>query len=184
MIGNAASLALRWGCIRAQEAKMNPNDRRIVRALLLFFMLALAASGLSAIPLQRELGLLNQWCGTGSFMQGIWPSLAGWISHVNEGVQNGYGRYPFLAYGTDWLAFGHVAIALAFLGALRDPVKNIWVVEFGMLACVLVIPWALVFGGLRGIPPLWRLIDMSFGIFGIILLWWARKMILRGANQE
>lgn len=156
---------------------MNSANLRIVRVLLAFFMLALVASGLSAIPLQWEVGLLNQWLGTGSFMQSLWSSLADWISRVNEGVQDGYGQYPFLAYGTDWLAFGHVAIALAFIGALRDPVKNVWVVEFGMLACALVVPWALIFGWLRGIPPFWRLIDMSFGIIGIIPLWWARSII-------
>ncbi len=152
----------------------------LIRILLVFFILALVASGLSAIPLQWELGLLDQWFGAASSMQQLWPSLAGWISTVNAGVQDGYGRYPFLAYGTDWLAFGHVAIALAFIGALRDPARNVWVIEFGMLACLLVIPWALLFGWLRGIPPFWRLIDMSFGIVGIIPLWWARTLIRRG----
>lgn len=153
----------------------------LIRVLLVFFMLGLLASGLSAIPLQWELGLLDHWLGSGSFVQPVWPALAGWISKVNEGVQNGYGRYPFLAYGTDWLAFGHVAIALAFIGALRDPRRNVWVVEFGMLACLLVIPWALLFGWLRGIPLMWRLVDMSFGLVGILPLWWARRLIRQGA---
>jgi hypothetical protein len=152
---------------------------RIIRGILLFFMLALAASGLSAIPLRWEVGLLDRWLGTASFMQQVWPSMAGWIEQVNAGVQNGYGQYPFLAYGTDWLAFGHVAIALAFIGALRDPYRNVWVVEFGMLACALVIPWALVFGAVRGIPIFWTLVDMSFGIVGIVPLWYARQLILR-----
>ena len=177
MIENATSSVLSCGKLQKAGGNMNSANLRIVRVLLAFFMLALVASGLSAIPLQWEVELLNQWFGTGSFMQSLWPSLADWISRVNEGVQNGYGQYPFLAYGTDWLAFGHVAIALAFIGALRDPVKNVWVLEFGMLACALVVPWALIFGWLRGIPPFWRLIDMSFGIIGIIPLWWARSII-------
>ncbi len=151
--------------------------KRTIRIILVFFMLALAASGLSAIPLQWELALLDKWFGVASFMNPLWPSLASWISRVNEGVQNGYGQYPFLAYGTDWLAFGHVAIAIAFVGALRDPFRNVWVVEFGMIACALVIPWALVFGWLRGIPPFWTVVDMLFGIVGIIPLWWARRLI-------
>ena len=62
----------------------------------------------------------------------------------------------------DWLAFGHIVIAVAFLGAWRDPVGNRWLFDFGLIACVLVIPWALVFGALRGIPWWWRLIDCSF----------------------
>lgn len=152
--------------------------KRTIRLLLIFFMLALAASGLSAIPLQWEVGLLDKWFGTGSLMQPMWPSMAAWISRINLGVQAGYGQYPFLAYGTDWLALGHVAIAIAFIGPLRDPFKNVWVVEFGMIACVLVIPWAFVFGWLRGIPLFWRLIDMSFGMVGIVPLWYARRLIL------
>jgi hypothetical protein len=38
-----------------------------------------------------------------------------------------------------------------------------------------VIPYALVFGGLRGILLWWRLIDCSFGVFGFIPLWFCRK---------
>ena len=46
----------------------------------------------------------------------------------------------FLAYGTDWPAFGYVAIAVAFIGVFRDPIKNIGLVQSGMIACLLVIP--------------------------------------------
>ena len=107
------------------------------------------------------------------------PEFSEWIAQVNDAVQNGYGQYPFLAYGTDWLAFGHVAIALAFVGPLRDPVKNVWVIEFGIIACLLVIPWTLIFGVIREIPFFWQLIDMSFGILGIIPLWLARQSVFR-----
>jgi len=84
-------------------------------------------------------------------------------------------EHPFLFYATDWLAFGHFVIAIVFIGALRDPVRNRWLFDFGLIACVLVIPYALVFGGLRGIPIWWRLIDCSFGVFGFIPLWFCRK---------
>jgi hypothetical protein len=112
------------------------------------------------------------------------PAFSQWIVRINDALQNSYGQYPFLAYGTDWLAFGHVAIALAFIGPLRDPIKNIWVIEFGMIACTLIIPWALIFGMVRDIPFFWTLIDISFGVFGIIPLWLARSdtLRLRGAN--
>jgi hypothetical protein len=116
--------------------------------------------------------------GNGSAVGAIFPDLANWLERINEGILNGYGQYPFLAYGTDWLAFGHIAIAIAFIGPLRDPIKNIWVIEFGMIACILVIPWALIFSFVRDIPPFWTIIDMSFGILGIIPLWHVRKEIL------
>ena len=163
--------------------KKYPASINRVRFLLVFFMIALVMSGLTAIPLQWELDLLNQRFGLDSFMWQMWPSMAEWISRVNDSVQNGYGQYPLLAYGTDWLAFGHIVIAIAFIGALHDPVKNVWVLEFGMIACVLIIPWAVIFGAVRDIPIFWTLIDMSFGVFGIIPLWFVRRDILELASK-
>jgi hypothetical protein len=81
-----------------------------------------------------------------------------------------------MAYGTDWLAFGHLAIALFFIGPLIDPARNIWVIQAGLIACVAVIPLALICGPIRGIPIYWRLIDCSFGIGGFIPLWLALKL--------
>jgi hypothetical protein len=79
-------------------------------------------------------------------------------------------RFPFLAYGTDWLAFAHLVIAVAFLGPYRDPVRNKWVITFGLFACAGVIPLALIAGPIRGIPIEWRIIDCSFGVIGAIPL--------------
>jgi hypothetical protein len=105
--------------------------------------------------------------------------LGQWIGFLAEGIEATAATYPFMFYGADWLAFGHIAIAIAFLGALRDPVKNIWVVEFGIIACLLVIPWALIFGPLRGIPFWRRLVDSSFGIGGLLALLPAYWLIRR-----
>ena len=75
-----------------------------------------------------------------------------------------------MAYGTDWLAFAHLAIDVAFLGPLRDPVRNKWILVFGVIACAGVVPLALIAGPIREIPLYWRLIDCSFGILGVIPL--------------
>jgi hypothetical protein len=157
--------------------------RQRIRILLIFFMVALALSGLTAIPIQWELKLLMPLIEKISGWGIAFPAMATWIDRINEGVQNGYGQYPFLAYGTDWLAFGHVAIAIAFIGVLRDPLRNIWIVNFGLIACLLVVPWTLIFGTIRAIPFFWQLIDMSFGIFGMIPLWLARQNILKLAQE-
>jgi hypothetical protein len=66
---------------------------------------------------------------------------------------------------------------MAFIGPLRDPVRNIWVIEWAMLACVAVIPLAMIAGPIRGIPVYWRLLDCSFGVIGIIPLWIVRRWI-------
>ena len=135
------------------QAEPNSALRRKIRALLWFFIFGLLVSGATAIPLETELQLLVQLVGA---EDGAPPAgLSGWVLQVRDALVETNARFPFLAYGTDWLAFGHFVIALAFLGPLRDPVKNIWVLEFGMIACVLVVPFALVMGGVRGIPIGW-----------------------------
>jgi hypothetical protein len=157
--------------------------RRRIRILLIFFMCALIVSGLTAVPLQWELKLLMLLVRPVLQWESIFPAMGPWIEKINQGIQNGYGQYPFLAYGTDWLAFGHIVIAIAFVGLLRDPVRNIWVVEFGMIACALIIPWTLVFGAIRNIPLFWQFIDMSFGVFGFIPLWLVHRDILRISDK-
>ena len=57
-----------------------------------------------------------------------------------------------------------------FFGPMRDPVRNKWVLQFGLVACAAVPLLALIAGPLRGIPFGWRLIDCSFGLFGAIPL--------------
>ena len=96
---------------------------------------------------------------------------------MHEGLNATQRAYPFLAYGTDWLAFGHLIIALFFIGPLIDPVRNVWVIRAGQIACALVIPLALICGEIRGIPLWWRAVDCSFGVFGFLPLWYAHRLI-------
>lgn len=152
---------------------------RIIRILLVFFIVALTVSGLTAFPLTAEVNLLERLIGQGTIVEDIWPDMARWISFVHQGLNDTNHQYPFIFYGTDWLGFAHITIAIAFIGPLRDPVKNIWVVEFGMIACVLLIPLALICGPIRGIPFFWTLIDCSFGVFGVIPLGVAYRYIKR-----
>jgi hypothetical protein len=153
--------------------------RRRIRLWLMFFVAALVVSGLTAFPIRWEAELLNRFMGQGTFVEGLWPALAQWISFVHQGIIEVDGSYPFLFYGTDWLAFAHIVIALAFWGPLRDPTAHIWTVEWGMIACILLVPLALICGPVRGIPWFWQVADCSFGVFGIIPLWVVRRDILR-----
>ncbi len=148
---------------------------RRIRFLLFFFIAVLVISGVTAIPLTWESALLNQLLGKGTFVSAILPAFSEWVSFVDQGLQSVSREYPFINYGTDWLAFAHIMIAVVFLGPLRDPVKNIWVIEFGMVACALIVPTALIFGAVRGIPPFWQVLDCSFGIFGIVPLYIVRR---------
>lgn len=150
-----------------------------IRALLIFFMTGLCLSGLSAIPLEWKTGLAVALIGPGTWPGSLWPAMAQWMVLVRAGVLATNQSYPFILYGTDWLAFAHLVIALAFVGPLRDPVKNIWVIEFGMLACLLTFPWILIFVGIRHVPAFWIGVDMAFGAIGILPLWLARRFTLR-----
>ncbi len=53
-----------------------------------------------------------------------------------------------------------------------------------MISCVLVIPYALICGGVRSIPFYWRLIDCSFGVFGFIPLWFCWKWTRELENRD
>ncbi|HEY6956048.1 MAG TPA: hypothetical protein VI385_12445, partial [Flavisolibacter sp.] len=94
-----------------------------------------------------------------------------WLERVLSAYKNVNNDAPFLLYGYDWLAFAHFVLALLFIGPLRDPVRNAWVIQFGLIACVLIVPYAFIAGHFRGIPIGWRLIDCSFGLFGFLPLW-------------
>jgi hypothetical protein len=152
--------------------------RARIRLLLLLFIFGLVLSGLTAFPLESELRWLTGFLGAGPSTQ---PAdvggVLGWLVTVRNAVIATNATYPFLAYGTDWLAFAHLVIAVAFIGPLRDPVHNAWVVTFGLIACAAVVPLALIAGAIRGIPLYWRLIDCAFGVGGAALLWPCRRAI-------
>lgn len=137
---------------------------RLIRQLLLAFIIILFLSGLTAIPVEAEL----------TFLLKIFPSstqLYYWLEKVLSAYKNVNNDTPFLLYGYDWLAFAHFILAILFIGPYRNPVKNIWVIEFGLIACILIFPLAFIAGSFRGIPIGWRLIDCSFGVFGFLPLW-------------
>ena len=143
------------------------NDLKKLRLVLGIFILSLVFSGITAFPLQRELELLSQ-----SMKPETHAGLGYWILTVRNGLDDTYTKYPWIAYGTDWLAFAHIIIAIFFIGPLIDPVRNVWILKAGLIACALVIPLALICGEVRQIPFGWRLIDCSFGVLGAVPLYY------------
>ncbi len=138
-----------------------------IRRWLLFFMIGLVVSGATAFDLPSGLA----WT-TGHIS---YTPVRAWLLTVNAALADTAAKYPFLFYGYDWLAFAHLVIAVAFIGPYRNAVQNQWVIEFGMIACAMVIPAALVMGAVRHVPFWWRLLDGCFGLFGFIplaIVWW------------
>jgi hypothetical protein len=151
------------------------NDlRKAIRIMVGTFMVLLILSGITAFPLEWEIRLFDPYV----------PLLPGnlkeWYHKVSAGIRETNARYPFMAYGTDWLAFAHLVIAVIFIGVWKDPVRNIWILQFGMISCVMVFPLAFICGPVRGIPFFWQCIDCSFGIIGLIPLYicyrWTRQL--------
>nr|WP_294942887.1 hypothetical protein [uncultured Mucilaginibacter sp.] len=148
----------------ARTINYNHTMKRI-KTCMRIMIIGLFVSGITAFPLETELHLLANLSGAAP------DYMYKWINTVYQAVKYCNDAYPFLSYGTDWLAFAHIMLAVLFIGPLRDPIKNIWVIEFGMIACAAIIPLAFIMGPIRHIPFFWTLVDCSFGIFGIMPLY-------------
>ena len=149
-----------------------------IRLTILFIVVVILISGITVFPIEAELAWLlrhPQWV----------PAFAGdWLQQVYTAVKNTNNSYPMLAYGFDWLAFAHIVIAMMFIGPLKDPVKNEWVIDWAMLACVAVFPLAFIAGYARQIPLFHILIDCSFGAIGLVPLWLCKKWIKQLKQQQ
>src|SRR5260221_1470998 len=139
------------------------NIEKNISGWIVFFMIVLVLSGLTAIPVETELSFLTRFFSLDS-------SIGQWLDKVYQAFHDTNKNYPFLAYGYDCLAFAHFVLAILFIGPLKDPVRNKWWIEFGMIACGLIIPFALISGHYPVIPLIWRSIDCSFWIFGVFPL--------------
>lgn len=153
---------------------------RRIRGMTVLVMVGLVVSGMTAIPLQWQLELAQRVVGLSGNVA------ADWVATLLNGVRTTQTSAPFILYGTDWLAFGHIVIAISFIGAWRDPVRNIWLFRFGLIACALVIPWALIFGAFRGIPLWHQAVDCSFGLLGAVpfamALFWTTALASKTEN--
>ena len=140
------------------------NLRLEIRVCVLIIIAGLFISGITAFPLETELAYLVKNI---DYLPLI---LKDWLTIIYTALKATNENYPYLSYGTDWLAFAHLLLAVLFIGPLKNPLKNKWVIEFGIICCISIIPLALIAGSIRKIPPFWQLIDCSFGAIAIIPL--------------
>ena len=141
---------------------MNKKLKQI-RVLITVMIAGLFVSGITVFPVNTELNALLQVLTPGS-------SMHEWVSTILLRYNIVKNEAPQLLYGYDWLGFAHIILAILFIGPYRDPVKNIWIIQFGMIASVLIFPLAFIAGHFRSIPIGWRLIDCSFGVVAFIIL--------------
>lgn len=151
---------------------------RRVRRWTVFFVVGLVLSGATALPIPTQLEWAVRVLGEDLDANGLVPdTAAAWLQTLRDGIRAAEAQAPFMFYGTDWLAFGHFAIAAAFVGALRDPLRNRWLFTYGMWICAAVPVWALLCGPVRGIPFWWRCVDASFGIVGFVPMWMCDRWV-------
>jgi lysylphosphatidylglycerol synthetase-like protein (DUF2156 family) len=153
--------------MQAQEISL----RKKIKTMLILFIVLLILSGITAFPLETELYYLHTILGNST------NPLALFINEVYFAIKDTNQKYPYMSYGTDWLTFAHIVIAVAFYGPLKDPVRNKWILQFGMIACVMVFPLAGICGIIRDIPWYWICIDCSFGVFGFMPLYYCYNKI-------
>jgi hypothetical protein len=148
---------------------------RRFRMVMIVFIVGLIASGITALPLLHEIRILHRFFPQSN--DGTATEFAFWIATVKSGLEETYAHYPWIAYGTDWLAFGHFAIAFFFIAAAARPAQSRLILSAGIAACISVIPIALICGQVRGIPFGWRLIDCSFGLIGLVPLIYCLRLL-------
>jgi hypothetical protein len=141
-----------------------------IKICMYIIIIGLFLSGITAFPIQTELELFANNNSANS-------PIANWLHTIYNAIKTTNQNYPWLSYGTDWLAFAHVMLAILFIGPLINPVKNKWVIQFGIIACLSIFPLAFIAGSVRHIPLFWQFIDCSFGVFGCVPLFVALRDI-------
>lgn len=134
-----------------------------IRLATAVFMFLLILSGITAFPLRQEM----QWLSSHLYYFPL--LLQTWILAIEQAVEQ---TPDVMLYGTDWLAFAHIIIALFSIPFYLQPKAYRLNLVVGLLACLLVFPLAFICGPVRGIPFFHQLIDCCFGIGGAALLYY------------
>lgn len=147
---------------------MKVSEIKNIRRVIVAFIILLAISGITAFPLVTEVVWMKQHLD-------LFPEFFHkWILKVHDSVIN---TPDVMLYGTDWLAFAHLIIGLFFIGVYQNPVRNKFIIDVGIIACLAVLPLAFICGTIRGIPFYHQIIDCCFGLFGLIPLYFIKSKI-------
>jgi hypothetical protein len=150
---------------------------RQIRLAILIVIFGLVVSGVTAFPLLHELNFISKLLAGSATDPAGHSGFVHWILQVRQALEETYQRYPFIAYGTDWLAFAHLMIAVFFVLPWLDPVRYSGVLWVGIVCSLMIFPLAFLCGPIRGIPLWWSVIDSSFGVFCLPPLWFALRKI-------
>jgi hypothetical protein len=129
------------------------------RYMILIVALGLFISGITVWPALAELKLTVRM-----FWGDAAPSgeLHSFVLKIINALEATNAQYSFMLYAHDWLAFAHVMLAILFAGAAKNPVRNKWVVQCGLIMCASVPILASICIPLRNLPGFWFWIDFAF----------------------
>lgn len=144
------------------------KDLTKIRIAIIVFVTLLVLSGVTAFPLRTEMDFLV--ANKASFPE----TLQNWIQKIYDAVKQ---TPDLVLYGTDWLAFAHIIIALFFVPVYIDPVRYKANLIVAMTACGAVFLLAFICGPIRNIPFFHQLIDCAFGFIGFFPLYFVYKKI-------
>jgi hypothetical protein len=156
------------------------DNLKRARVMLGIVAVGLLLSGVTIWPASWELQTLVDVAWGPGESTGV---MHGFILRAIEAIERVGVEYPFLFYAADWLAFAMIVLAILFYGARRDPVRNVWIVQCGLIMCVLVPVLAGVCVPLRGLPLRWFWVDTAFAPAAGIPLWIALRDIRRAEKQ-
>lgn len=157
------------------------NRLRRAKWMLAIVAFGLFVSGVTVWPAVPELRMAVRVVWGDATPTG---AVHGFILKAIEGLESVEADYPFLLYAHDWLAFAHIVLAILFAGAIRDPVRNVWIVECGLLMCILVPVLAGICIPLRGLPMAWFWVDFAFAPAAGLPLWIAWRDIRRAGAAK
>jgi hypothetical protein len=142
--------------------------------MLLLVAFGLFVSGVTVWPAVAELKAVVWLIWGDSSPSG---ELHAFILKAIEGIEATDAQYPFMLYAHDWLAFAHIMLAILFAGAARDPVRNKWIVQCGLIMCVSIPILAGICISIRELPSWWFWIDFAFAPGAALPLWIAYRDI-------
>ena len=146
------------------------------KVMLGIVVFGLLVSGITVWPAVPELKMAVQLVWGDAAPSG---TLHGFVLQAIVGLEVMQKDYPFMLYAHDWLAFAHIVLAILFAGAIRDPIRNVWIVQCGLIMCALIPVLAGICIPLRGIPWIWFCFDFAFAPAAALPLWIALRDIRR-----
>jgi hypothetical protein len=153
------------------------------RAKLMLAVVAfgLFVSGVTVWPAVPELKMAVRIVWGDSQPAGV---LHTFVLQAIDALESVQAEHPFILYAHDWLAFAHIVLAIMFAGAIRDPLRNIWIVQCGLIMCALVPVLAAICIPIRGLPLRWFWIDFAFAPAAAVPLWIALRDISREERKS